>query len=623
MPSIISCRTISKSYGAQHLFSELDLNIKEGDRIGLIGPNGSGKSTLLKILSGLEDEDSGAILKKNTLMVSYLAQADRFQEDLGPLDNLLEPLKAFPLEEAEKLNRAQAMLSRVELNDHERPVRQLSGGWRKRLSICRALIVEPDLLIMDEPTNHLDIEGIVWLEKLFNSQTAISPSTFILVSHDRRFLENCANRIVELSSAYPAGTFQVDGKYSSFLGKKEQFLEQQHRLEEKLTNRFRREAEWLSRGPKARTTKARYRIDEAHRLHERLDTVKQQNRSDTKVAIDFTATGRKTKKLLEVCDLSGQYQENKLFSNLDLTITPGTRIGLVGRNGCGKSTLLNLLYSGGRGELDLEQGSIVAAQGLSIVHFVQDRSGINQNLSLRRALAPEGDSIVFKDRSVHVVSWAKRFLFRPDQLDTPVGRLSGGEQARILIAELMRQPADILLLDEPTNDLDIASLDVLEESLMEFHGAIILVTHDRYLLDRVCDRVLGFTGSGVLRMYGDYEQWLADLGDESEKSIATGKTFDTKRAEDRQNSAQHSDKPRKDKMAGRLSYLDQREYDQMEAKITAGEQSCERLEQLIADPSLAANPEKLQEVWSELEQVKNEVEGLYLRWDELERKKKA
>ena len=183
MPSIISCRTISKSYGAQHLFSELDLNIKEGDRIGLIGPNGSGKSTLLKILSGLEDEDSGAILKRNTLMVSYLAQADRFQEDLGPLDNLLEPLKAFPLEEAEKLNRAQAMLSRVELNDHERPVRQLSGGWRKRLSICRALIVEPDLLIMDEPTNHLDIEGIVWLEKLFNSQTAISPSTFILVSH--------------------------------------------------------------------------------------------------------------------------------------------------------------------------------------------------------------------------------------------------------------------------------------------------------------------------------------------------------------------------------------------------------------------------------------------------------
>jgi ATP-binding cassette subfamily F protein uup len=272
-----------------------------------------------------------------------------------------------------------------------------------------------------------------------------------------------------------------------------------------------------------------------------------------------------------------------------------------------------MLYDAVRGAAQPEHGTIRAADNLSVVHFTQDRRALDPQQTLRRILAPEGDSIVFRDRQVHVASWAKRFLFRADQLETPVGTLSGGEQARIAIAELMRQPADILLLDEPTNDLDIASLDVLEQGLLDFPGAIILVTHDRYLLDRVCERILGFIDGGKVRLYGDYEQWLAELN-----TADTGAKL--KRME-----AQKAKVPAAPQQRGirdaRLSYLDQREYDLIEEKIDAAEQTCRNLEGLIEDPELSASPDRLAALWNELEQARSEVERLYSRWDELERKK--
>ncbi len=609
MSTLVSCRSISKAFGAQKLFSGLNLVIHDGDRIGLIGPNGSGKSTLLRILSGLEDVDEGGIDRRSNLIVSYLAQDDVFIEHLGPLENLLEPLRETPLPEAEKLNRAQALLSRIELDDHLQEVSLLSGGWRKRLSICRALVIEPDLLVLDEPTNHLDIEGIVWLERLLGSNSPLSPPTFVVVSHDRRFLETCTNRTIELSTSYPDGTLQVDDTYSGFLDKKIQFLDQQHKLEQTLANKVRRETEWLRRGPKARTSKAKYRIDEAHRLHEQLDSVKAHNREARDLDIDFTATGRRTKKLMEVEDLGLTVDNKLLFKDLSFTVSPGSRIGLVGRNGCGKSSLLNLLYSSALGDTVAEHGSVRAADNLAVANLTQDRRALDQQITLRRALAPDGDGVVFGGRSLHVVSWAKRFQFKPDQLDTPVGTMSGGEQARILIADLMRQPADILLLDEPTNDLDIGSLDVLEESLLEFEGGVILVTHDRYLLERVCDTVLGFVGDGVITMFGDYQQWLRAL--DGNGGSSDGETGAVKRK-------RQSERSRK---SGRLSYLDQIEYDQMEEKILAGEENCEELEKKIADPDLASDPVKLQSVWQELDQARQEVDQLYRRWDELERKK--
>ncbi len=610
MSNLLNCQSLTKAFGAQTLFQNVDLVVSFGDRIGLIGPNGSGKSTLLRILCGLEDADHGRVVSQRHVRIAYLAQVDEFNEEKGVTDNLLLSLVGTDLEEAEKYNRVQAILSRAEFSEDGQPVRLLSGGRRKRLSICRSLLTRPDVLIMDEPTNHLDIEGILWLEKMLSGMSPESPSTFLLVSHDRRFLENSTNRIVELSPVYPQGSFQVDGRYSDFLEEREKFLAQQSQNEERLQNKVRRETEWLRRGPKARATKARYRIDEAYRLQGELAQVRERNRSLSNVRIDFEATQRKTKKLLEACGISKRYQDTPLFFNLDILLSPGSRLGLLGRNGCGKSTLMRLLAASGEGEGPRpDSGTIRTADNVKIVHFDQRREDLDPAVTLRRALAPEGDAVIFRGGSVHVVSWAKRFLFKPDQLETPVGQLSGGERARIFIAGLMRRPADILLLDEPTNDLDIASLDVLEESLHDFPGALVLVTHDRYLLDSVCDRVIGFDGDGGVEYFADYEQWLSFMQDRAKRDEPAGKK-DGK-----------SPPQTMKKKSARLSYIDQREYDQMEERILEAEIERERLQQRLESPETVADPGLLHECWQELQQAQEAVDGLYARWEQLETKK--
>ena len=612
MSHLLTCQAIGKSFGAQNLFQNIALVINSGDRIGLIGPNGSGKSTLLKILCGRIDPDDGQVLSRKHVKTAYLDQADHFIENATVAENLEAPLAKLDLDELERYNRVQALLSRAEFPDISMAVKLLSGGWRKRLAICRSFVVQPDVLVMDEPTNHLDIEGVIWLEKMLSGALPKSPDAFILVSHDRRFLENVASRVVELSAVYPEGSLQVKGNYFDFLRARVDFLEQQQNLEERLANKMRRETEWLSRGPKARATKARYRINEAHKLQSQLSDVKTRNRSVKQVRIDFDSTGRKTKKLLEAKGISKSYDGRTLFSDLDLVLSPGTRLGLLGRNGCGKSTIMQIISaSSTEGGLEADQGTIQTAPDVRIVSFDQKRESINPEITLRRALAPDGDSIVFRDSSLHVVSWAQRFLFRPDQLETPVGQLSGGEQARILIAELMRQPADILLLDEPTNDLDIPSLDVLEESLLDFPGALILVSHDRFLLDSVCDQVLGFDGEGGVAFYADYKQWLADLKKRK-------KEFPDCINPEQETSASKKSKQNK---SGKLSYMDQREYDQIEEKIMEGEAEQESLQMLMDAPDTATDPQLLESVWADLEQARKNVEKLYERWDELEEKK--
>ncbi|MDJ0621448.1 MAG: ABC-F family ATP-binding cassette domain-containing protein [Desulfocapsaceae bacterium] len=614
MSNLVACQSLAKSFGAEPLFQDIDLIIHPGDRIGLVGPNGSGKSTLLKIICGLEEADEGALLYGKQVKLGYLAQEDIFDEELTASENLYAALADHTLEDADKHARIAELLSRAEFGDDSQQVRYLSGGWRKRLAICRVLLNRPTLLAFDEPTNHLDIEGIIWLEKLILSSLPDGPSAFILVSHDRQFLENCANRMVELSPMYSGGSFQVQGAYRAFEQKRQVHLEQQMEMEHRLSNKVRRENEWLDRGPKARTSKARYRIDKAHRLQDELADVKRRNRSSGKFDLEFRGTGRKTKKLLEATQLTKSYGDKKLFATLDIVLSPGSRLGLLGKNGCGKSTLMEILAAGEESVEFLDEGSIKTADKINIVHFDQKRAKLDTSLSLRRALAPEGDSVVFQGRSLHVVSWAKRFLFKADQLETPVRELSGGEQARILIASLMLQPADILLLDEPTNDLDIGSLYVLEESLTEFAGALILVSHDRYLLDRVCDRVIGFTGEGDAGYYADYRQWLAALQEKTvSDQVIAPLTNDGK--------ASQKEKGRAGVKAGRLSYLDQREYDQLEGKIEELETLQAILEEELVNPSCSADPEKLEECWQKLEAVKKEVEALYDRWQELEEKK--
>lgn len=609
MANLITCKALGKSFGAQNLFKNIDLMVNSGEKIGVIGPNGSGKSTLLKIICGLEDADSGQVVLQKFIRLSYLAQEDVFDAGKSVTATLIAALTHEDLDDTTKYNRIHTLLSRAEFPDADVAVDVLSGGWRKRLAICRALLVAPDVLVMDEPTNHLDIEGILWLEKMMKGGSA--PSATLVVSHDRHFLENCNNRIIELSSLYPEGTLQVQGTYSEFLEARELFLSGQMQEEERLANKARREIEWLRRGPKARTTKAKYRIDEAHKLTGDLAEVKTRNRSIASVQIDFEATGRKTKKLLEAVGLSKSYGEVPLFTGLDIVLSPGTRLGLLGRNGCGKSTLMQIIAGATGNEQVLpDAGTVRTADNIKIVTFDQNRANIDPTITLRRALAPEGDAVMYCGRSLHVASWAKKFLFRPDQLETPVGQLSGGEQARILIAALMRQPADILLLDEPTNDLDIASLDVLESSLIEFPGALILVTHDRFLLDRVCDRLLGFGGRSGVTYFADYQQWLADLPQSGEKEVPREKTGDKGGA---------SPLPVKNK--GRLSYLDQREYEQIEEKIATAEGRVVELEEMMERPDVVSEAEKLAACWRDLEAARLDVEQLYARWEELEAKK--
>ncbi|HEV2846320.1 MAG TPA: ABC-F family ATP-binding cassette domain-containing protein, partial [Thermoanaerobaculia bacterium] len=514
---------------------------------------------------------------------------------------LTEALVDDPAEEYEKLTRVAIALGRAGFNDPDQPVDILSGGWRKRLAIAREMVKAPDILLMDEPTNHLDVEGILWLEELLRSE----PLAYLVVSHDRYFLENVATRMLELDRRYPEGLFQAPGTYSDFLEKRDEVLRNQAEYQASLANRVRREVEWLKRGAKARTTKAKGRIQEAERLISELAEIKDRTgaQANARAGIDFNASDRKTKKLLVAHGLAKSFENRKIVSGLDMRLVPGMKLGLLGPNGSGKTTLLSLLD----GSLEPDAGEIERAEWLRTVRFEQSRDTLDRTVSLRRALAPEGDSVLYQGRSVHVASWAKRFLFSTEQLDTPVSRLSGGEQARILIARLMLQPADLLILDEPTNDLDIPTLEVLEESLLEFPGALVLVTHDSYLLENVSTHVLALDGKGRTQYFADYAQWEAHR----ESAEATSKPAPKAAAA-----------PKETKPSKKLSYREQQEWDRMEEKVLEAEETLAAAQAAVEDPAVASNPTELQARCAAMEAARVEVERLYARWAELEEKQK-
>ncbi len=500
MALLLNTNRITKSFGSAALFRNVSLSIQEGDRLGLIGPNGSGKSTLLQILAGRMEADSGDLVLRGGTRLVYVPQDSEFEAGESVREVMRRALRSAGVVEAEWQAREAETLGRAGFRDFDAEAATLSGGWRKRLSIAEALVQKPEIVLLDEPTNHLDLAGIEWLEKSLQE----APFACVVVSHDRYFLENVPTRMAELNRVYPDGLFYVPGNYSAFLEQKAGFLHAQAKRQSALENRVRTEMEWLRRGPKARATKAKARIDNAGELISELSDLKSRSRT-ADVNIDFVATGQKTKRLIHLEDVGFGFDGARLFEHLDFTITSGMRVGLVGANGSGKTTLLQLL----RGEILPLEGEIQRAEGLRMVYFDQRRQ-IDPDLTLRRALAPDSDSVIYRDRVIHVASWAARFLFASDQLDQPVGKLSGGERARVLIANLMLEPADVLLLDEPTNDLDIPTLEILEESLLEFQGALVLVTHDRYLLDRVSTVVLGLDGGGKAERFADYSQWAAN-----------------------------------------------------------------------------------------------------------------
>lgn len=595
MSTLISCQSLTKTYGARPLFEGLSFGVFAGERAGLIGPNGAGKSTLLKILAGVEKPDEGELAVRRGIRVGYLAQQDRFAdgEDIPVREELARALGGLGLEDYEIDIRVEDGLAGSGFAPDQR-VKALSGGWRKRLAILSQVIRRPDLLLLDEPTNHLDVAGVLWLEQLM----ATVDFSFVVVTHDRRFLEAVCNRVIELNKRYPEGHFSSAGNYSDFLKNREALFSVQAAREDSMRNIVRRETEWLRRGPKARTTKQKARIDRAGELMGELKELEYRNAQTRAAAIDFTASERKTKKLVALTRVVKSLGGKKLFGPLDLVLSPGDKWGLLGGNGSGKSTLLKLLA----GTLAPDAGRVERAEGLTVVTFDQHRETLDMAMPLRRALCESGEFVYYKDKPVHVVGWAERFLFGKEQLDAPLGRLSGGEQSRVMIARLMLRPADLLLLDEPTNDLDLNSLEVLETSLMDFAGALVLVTHDRYLLDRVSQQIMALDGRGNARVFADLDQW------------------EERMAADEIDLTPPSPPPAPTVPPAALSAAEARELRGLEEKIQTAEAQTQKARQALLDPAIATDAPELMERQKTVDALVKKIEALYQRWHELETK---
>jgi ATP-binding cassette subfamily F protein uup len=592
-PPVINAQGLSKAFGTTPLFQNISFVVNNGDRLGLIGPNGSGKSTLLQILEGRVQADTGDIAIRKRTRLIYVAQESDFDpgESVRTIVERVSQSSAITAE----------VLGRAGFTDFDVQASSLSGGWRKRLAIVEGLVQSPDILLLDEPTNHLDLAGIQWLEAVLQAATFAC----VVVSHDRYLLENVASEVVELNRIYAEGLLRVKGSYSSFLQAKEDYLHAQSQRQEALENRVHTELEWLRRGAKARTSKSKARIDNAQGLIRELADLNSRSRVDT-ANIDFSATERRTKQLIELDGVACGIGARILFKDVRLVLKPGMRIGLVGPNGSGKTTLLRLL----RGDIEPVDGKIRRADQLRMVYFDQNRQ-LDPDVSLRRALAPDSDSVVYQDQVIHVASWGARFLFSNDALNQPVGRLSGGERARVLIAQLMLQPADVLLLDEPTNDLDIPTLEILEESLLEFRGALVLVTHDRFMMDRVSTTILGLDGRGSAGVFADYLQAEAwQRGQTLALSVFGSDPELVPRAEPARPAA----------VKKKLSYNDARELASMEERIAEAEDILRAKRAVLEDPTIASDGPRLVAAAAEVEAAQKAVDALYLRWSELEDK---
>ena len=612
--ALISCQSLSKAHGARPLFENLSFAIEDEERAALIGPNGAGKSTLMKLLAGLEKPDVGVVSARRGTRIAYVPQEEEFVGGATVEGVLRAALASDPMDETERSIRIEMMLAAMQFPDPAQTAHTLSGGWQKRLSLAQTAITEPDLILLDEPTNHLDLDGVLWLEEyLQNANFA-----YLVISHDRYFLENVAKRVIELNPAYAGGFFAASGAYSDFLEKRDAYFERQTKEQQSLAGVVRREVAWLRRGAKARTTKAKGRIEQAGELIADLGELKYRNaQAEREVAgIAFSASGRQTKEMVVLKGVGKSLGGRQILKNVELTISPKRRLGVVGPNGSGKTTLLRLIA----GELEPDAGTVKRAADLKIVWFSQSRDELDKTLTLRDALSPNSDTVEYRGGTMHVSGWAKRFLFRQEQLPQSVSALSGGEQARVLIARLMLMPADVLILDEPTNDLDIPTLDILTESLLSFPGAVVLVTHDRMMLDQVTTEIAGLMGDGTVKLVADYEQY------EEQRSVVSGRwSVVSKGTGNREQGAVQSPSQlttdHRPLTTARLSASERKELAAMEETILAAEENVGKWEAALSDPATTSNPAKVAEAWDALQAARETVNELFARWEDLESRK--
>jgi ATP-binding cassette subfamily F protein uup len=597
MSVLVNVHELRHSFSHRNLFEGLTFSIYEGEKIALIGQNGAGKSTLMKIVAGLSEPDSGRVSRTRGIKVGYLPQAPEFDPNLTVKDAVYANIEETG--DWMAIGAAEEAMSRLGLKSGEhRKMGELSGGWKKKVALAHQLAMSPDLLLMDEPTNHLDVETILWLEDWVRSASI----AVVIISHDRSFLQRTARRVIEIDRRNPDGILSVEGGYEEFLQVKEDYIENQISREASLKNVLRREVEWLGRGAKARTTKQKARIDRAGDLKEEVQDLSSKTRTQS-VKLEFDAVERLPKKLAELEKVSKAYGDQVLFKNLDLKITPRTRLGLMGRNGIGKSTLIKLIV----GIEEPTSGTIERSDRMEASYFEQSRETLDQNLTVLKTVCPSGETVEFQGRKMHVRSYLDRFLFSGGQLDQSVSKLSGGEQARLLLARLMLRPANLLILDEPTNDLDLQTLAILEDCLKDFPGAVILVTHDRAFMGEVCNQILAFP---EMITFAEIDQWEKWFKEELKKraNISKNTKPDVK--------LQSSGKSEKKK----LSYKEQIEFEKMEGVIAEKEARIGELEAESLKPEVTTHSVQLSKVITEMATLQAEVDTLYARWAELEEK---
>ena len=605
MAILLSAHELGKSFAARPLFEGLTFSIESGERIGLIGPNGAGKSTLLKILAARSEADRGTLSRQKGLKVGYLEQVPSFAPGRSVQETVFEGIPGADVNDWEQVGFAQEIISRLQL-DGEAKVDSLSGGWKKRVALARELASRPDLLLLDEPTNHLDVESILWLEDFLRT----SRFATLTITHDRAFLQRVANRILELDRRNPGGLLSVAGDYARYLETKSALLESQQAQETRLKNTLRRETEWVRQGAKARTTKQQARIQRHEELSDAVSELQYRNQNRG-VRLEFQDTDRSPKKLVQAKGISQAFGDKTVFSGVDLLLSPGSRVGLLGPNGCGKSTLIRTLLK----ELQPRSGEVFHSEHLKVAYFEQNRESLDPEKTLLKTVCPSGEFVDYRGARIHVRSYLDRFLFDPGQAEMAVGKLSGGEQSRLLIALLMLKEANLLVLDEPTNDLDLATLSVLQDCLLDFNGAVLLVTHDRYFLDQVATQILAFdpdpaAGRGKITAFSDLPQWESWHRD---RAAEAAKGADPKKLEPAAKGATQTPAPAKKK----LSYKDQYELDRMEQTILAAEENLARLTSESEDPANSANSVKLTEIMRDLAAAQKRVDELYARWAEL------
>lgn len=592
--NILNAEKISKTYGEKVLFDKVVLGVNKGDKIGVIGVNGTGKSTFLKIIAGIEEPDAGEIVSGRGVTVSYLAQAPQF----NPGDTIV----GYVIKDKNNASEAEAktILTKLGITDFDAAINTLSGGQRKRVALARTLVSPAEVLILDEPTNHLDSDMVIWLEEYIKK----FKGELIMVTHDRYFLDNVTNRIVELDSGKLYG---YDTNYSGFLELKTQREEMERATEAKRANILRRELEWIRRGCQARSTKQQARID---RYEDMKEASRQARASFENKALEMNSVStRLGKKTIELSDICKSFGEKKVIDDFTYIFLRDDRIGIIGKNGCGKSTLMKIIT----GNLKPDSGSVEIGDTVRIGYFMQENEPLDEKMTVLEFVRSIGEYVTTATGKATASQMCEKFLFGPKSQWTPISKLSGGEKRRLYLLSVLMSAPNVLILDEPTNDLDIETLEILEDYLDGFAGIVIVVSHDRYFLDRTVDRIFSFEGGGRLKQYEGgfsdyYEKKQAENGiasDGATQSVKEAVSGDTTSAKPKKYY-----KERENKL--KFTYAEQKEYDTIDDDIASLESKIEELDGEIA--GAATQYSRLNELMQEKADVEAQLEHKMDRW---------